>query len=240
MIDVARRGEASFTAHGAQRPVIRFVQKAYTEQRTIRCPNGVGDEFGYLGDALDHWKGSLFEYLQSEAVLRDLTVDPMAIDANQWIEDDFGLYAYLLRVRRDHVVRHKAPLAARTNYFAEITQDGDLFLDPDTGVATNGASPIAKYVKPSELATLLQTNSRIVAVYQHVRAQKTCTRIDGCLCAIATVAAGIQWCSYESPTVAMLFLSSNGTRICEIGEALARMLGRHVDRRVRWSKTQTR
>lgn len=112
----------------------------------------------YLGDALDHWKGSLFEYLQSERVVRDLVVDPMATDADQWSDDDFALYACLLRVSVKQIIRHKALLADRSSYFAEIRQSGDLFLDPDTGVAAHGASPIAKYVKPREVAALLQSS----------------------------------------------------------------------------------
>lgn len=191
----------------------------------------------YLGDALDHWKGSLFEYLQSERVVRGLVVDPLYTDGDQWTDDDFALYACLLRIKPKQIIRHKASLADRASYFAEIRQNGDLFLDPDTGIATNGASPIAKYVKPTEVATLLQScGSRLVAIYQHVRAQKTCTRVDGCLGAIRTIVADAGWCSYESPTVAMLFLCGDGRRTREVGEALRRLLGRHVERRVRWSK----
>ncbi len=127
----------------------------------------------YLGDALDHWKGSLFEYLQSEGVVRDFIVDPMVTDPDLWTEDDFALYACLLRINLEQIIRHNASLADRSRYFAEMSQHGDLFLDPDTGMATNGASPIKKYVKPSEVAALLQScASRLVAIYQHVRAQK--------------------------------------------------------------------
>ena len=196
----------------------------------------------YLGDALDHWKGSLFEYLQSERVVRKLMVDPIATDGDQWTDDDFALYAFLLRIELKQIIRHKVPLAARASYFAEIRHQGDLFLDPDTGIATNGASPVTKYVKPTELAVLLQScGTRLVAIYQHVRAQKTCARIDACLGALRAVAAPIGWCSYESPTVAMLFLSGDGERIGDVGEALKRLLGRHGERRVRWNKgTQNR
>jgi len=34
----------------------------------------------YLGDALDHWKGSLFESLQQANILHDFAVDAMASD----------------------------------------------------------------------------------------------------------------------------------------------------------------
>jgi hypothetical protein len=191
----------------------------------------------YLGDALDHWKGSLFEYLQSEGVIRDLMVDPMATDGDQWTNEDFALYARLLRVRLEQVIRHQAPLADRASYFAEIREEGDLFLDPDTGIATGGSSPITKYVKAKEASNLLQlSGNRVVAIYQHVRAQKTCSRIDVCLSAIGSITADVGWCSYESPTVAMLFLCSDGSRTRDIGKALTRLLGRHGERRVRWNK----
>jgi hypothetical protein len=191
----------------------------------------------YLGDALDHWKGSLFEYLQAERVVRDFVVDPMATDADKWTEDDFGLYACLLRIKLEQIIRHKAFVTDRSSYFAEIGQNGDLFLDPDTGIATDGASPIAKYVKPRDVVALLQSPSdRLVAIYQHVRAQKTSKRVDGCLGAIATIAACVSWCSYESPTVAMIFLCRDGRRTRKLAKALKKLLGRHTERRVRWSK----
>ena len=52
----------------------------------------------YLGDALDHWKGSVFEYLKREKLLRNFMVDPMATDDSKWDEDDSRLLAQLLRI----------------------------------------------------------------------------------------------------------------------------------------------
>jgi hypothetical protein len=37
----------------------------------------------YLGDALDHWKGSLFESLQQEKAVQGLAVDPMTSDLSE-------------------------------------------------------------------------------------------------------------------------------------------------------------
>src|SRR5438128_1634004 len=170
----------------------------------------------YLGDALDHWKGSLFEYLQAESVLRDFAVDPMATDRDQWKEADFSLFARLLRIHRHQIISHEAPLLARARYFSEIVPCGDVFLDPDTGIATSGSSQIEKYVRPTELATLLRSDRRrIVAVYQHVRAQKTCVRVDRCLASVAEEIDTAGWCPDESPTVAMLFLCNLETRTPE-------------------------
>jgi len=188
----------------------------------------------YLGDALDHWKGSLFEYLRAKNLLRDFAVDPMATDRERWHEADFSLFARLLRIGPDRIIRHEASLLARPQYFAEIAHGGDIFLDPDTGIATSGSSEAAKYVRPRELATLLASpRGRVVAVYQHVRAQKASVRVDRCLAVIAKEIDAVAWCSYESPTVAMLFLCDEDTRTREIATALKELLGRHAERRVR-------
>lgn len=188
----------------------------------------------YLGDALDHWKGSLFEFLVGERLLRDFAVDPMATDGDQWTPDDFALFARLLRIGEPQILRHKSSLAARSRYFAEIEHRGDLFLDPDTGIDTGGGSPVEKYLKPRELAALLESpKTRVVAVYQHVRAQKTRVRVDACLRVLIDVVGGAGWCSYESGTVAMLFLSHDAARTITIAEAFGRLLGRHAEGRVR-------
>ena len=39
----------------------------------------------YLGDALDHWKGSMLSNLQAAGLLHHLAVDMMASD--EWKED---------------------------------------------------------------------------------------------------------------------------------------------------------
>lgn len=190
----------------------------------------------YLGDALDHWKGSLFEYLQNEGILRDFAVDPIATDRERWTQADFALYARLLRINRRQIIRHQASLSMRGRYFAEIMHKGDLFLDPDTGIATSGASPIAKYIRPREVALLLHSAAdRVLAVYQHVRAQKTCTRVDSCVAAVGKEIGAAGWCSYESSMVAILFLCVDAQRTQEICNALHRLLGRHGHRRVRCS-----
>lgn len=188
----------------------------------------------YLGDALDHWKGSLFEYLQSEGVLRDLAVDPMATDRDQWKEADYCLFARLLRIPRHQLIEHRASLITRDRYFAEVVHDGDLFLDPDTGIATPRSSPVVKYVKPRELANLLRSVcGRVISVYQHVRAVKTSLRVDQCVAAIKKETDVFGWCTYESPTVAMLFVCNEEVRTRDIETALKRLLGSHAKRRVR-------
>jgi hypothetical protein len=187
----------------------------------------------YLGDAHDLWKGALVEYLQREGALRDLIIDRMATDPDEWTEADFGLYARLLRVERRQVIQDERTLASRKEYFAELVHDGDLFLDPDTGMGSG--SLIARYVKRKELAELLgPPRDRVIAVYQHVRGN-TRKRVDGCLRALGSDIDGVSWCSYESGAGAILFFSEPERRIARIARiagALGNLLGRHAERKV--------
>ena len=125
----------------------------------------------FLGDALDHWKGSLFESLHKSGVLRNFAVDPMASDWAAWQPEDVSLFALLLRVDESKIVRHKVGLSNRKHYFDEIEHTGDLFLDPDTGIATGKVKRINQHVKPLEIERLLRGSERLLAVYRHVRAQ---------------------------------------------------------------------
>lgn len=46
-------------------------------------------------------------------------------------------------------------LTSRNRYFAEIQHQGDLFLDPDTGIATGRVAHPEHYVRPREIWSLL-------------------------------------------------------------------------------------
>src|ERR1700694_3410929 len=179
----------------------------------------------YLGDALDHWKGSLFEFLQARRLLHDFAVDPMASDLESWQEADYVLLADLLRVPRDRIIGHEHRLTTRSRYFAEILHKGDVFLDPDTGIATTRVSHPEKYVQPNEIwSLLLDGPTRLIAVYQHVRARRVATRVDEVLACVARSDGSGAWCSYESGTVAMLFLSLAEHRTHDVAGALEEKL----------------
>jgi hypothetical protein len=187
----------------------------------------------YLGDALDHWKGSLFESLQNANVLRDFSVDPMGTDAESWQSADFALYARLLHVRVEQVIKHLHTLKDRNAYFAEISHQGDLFLDPDTGVSTSAANN--QYLRPRELGQLLdRATQRMLVVYQHIRAQKCAVRIDNVIWVLESQAGRFHWCSYESPSVALLFISRS-PRPLEVTVHFKSILGRHSENRIRGS-----
>jgi hypothetical protein len=191
----------------------------------------------YLGDALDHWKGSLFESLQRATLLRDFAVDPMATDAENWQTADFALFAQLLRVRHNQIVSHRHALAIdRESYFREITHQGDLFLDPDTGIATSRVRDVARHLLPAEIHDLLHRQpSRVIAVYQHIRAQRTRDRLEKVLSVLRLPDQLFTSCSYESGTVAMLFFSRDLERVNNIYHYFEEFLGKHAARRIhRW------
>lgn len=184
----------------------------------------------YIGDALDHWKGSLFEGLQLSGVLRSLAVDPMATDGSEWRPADRRLFARLLRIPVSALIRHRALLTDRGRYFEEIQHPGDLFLDPDTGIATGRVTP--QHVRPDEVVRLLeQRPGRVIAVYQHVRAQRVRDRVAE-VCKAVSRHGACHWASYESGTVAMLFFSRDRRRVLRIAAYFRRQLGEHAVNRV--------
>jgi hypothetical protein len=186
----------------------------------------------FLGDALDHWKGSLFESMQSAGVLRHFAVDPMASDLPSWRDTDFSLFAQLVRVDVSQIISHRSTLANRRAYFAEISHPGDLFLDPDTGIST-GARATPQHLAPAEVRGLIEDSDRLLCVYQHVRAQRVCDRVDAVCAVIRREVARCYCSSYESGTVAMLFLSRSADRPGAVADHFRRLLGRHANGRIR-------
>ncbi|MGH8679536.1 MAG: hypothetical protein ACREUQ_14445 [Burkholderiales bacterium] len=193
----------------------------------------------FLGDALDHWKGSLFESLQKRGILKNFAVDPMASDLAAWEPDDFTLFSTLLRIDRSQIVPHNCTLADRKNYFAEIRHLGDLFLDPDTGVATGKRGASAHHVAASEIAALVGSSDRLLGIYQHVRAQPVSERVDAVCRVIRNEMPKGQWCSYESGTVAMIFIAQKPERVAGVAEHFSELLGRHATGRIRVSNNGT-
>ncbi len=192
----------------------------------------------FLGDALDHWKGSALEWLCGGDLLEELAVDAMTTDACDWSDNDWQTYSRLLRVPDDHLVRHSSSLVSeRLQYFAEIPKHADLFLDPDTGIATHGVSrkDRPRYIMPGELLGLLTDNdARVVAVYQHgARGCEMSRRADAVLGCVYGQNACIACASYEATSVAMLFLSLNCHRVAAIADYLGRMLEGRAASRVR-------
>ena len=188
----------------------------------------------YLGDALDHWKGSVFQTLQAEDVLRGFSVDAMVSDASAWKPTDRKLFARLLRIEESQVVHHNHDLChERERYFGEIPSQGDLFLDPDTGVTTGRVERIEQYLRPDELFSAIEREKdRVVVVYQHVRAQKTRVRVEQVLDRLRKQKQKFFCASYESGTVALLFFSQESKRIVSVRDCFRGLLGSHANNRI--------
>lgn len=201
-----------------------------------KTPGDPGLNLKYLGDALDHWKGSLFESLLHGRLLNGFCVDAMASDTDQWQIDDWSLLARLLRIQPAQIVRHTTSIVQdRRAYFAEIDSNRDLFLDPDTGLATGKVKGKNKsqYLMPDELLRLVDADeSRVIAVYQHIRAEKTRARLEKVVTSIRSHSSDFDCASYESGTVAMLFFSRNPSRVKAIADHFRAMLGRHAPGRI--------
>jgi hypothetical protein len=127
----------------------------------------------YLGDALDHWKGSFLSTLLTKELIANVAVDPMITDDKPWLKEDIDTYRKLLRLEPRNQICHDQTTfpgeRTREEYFHEIPQTGDVFLDPDTGIATRHISGTRnkQYIKICEIRELLGRSDRILIIYQH-------------------------------------------------------------------------
>ncbi len=120
----------------------------------------------HLGDALDHWKGSLIKVIGG----RNLRIVPMITDRERWVQEHFETYARLLHRKSEDVLKKGKDdvfsSRTRSGYFCDLGED-DLFLDPDTGIAPDEKAH-KKHIRPSEIADLLaESESRMLLIYQH-------------------------------------------------------------------------
>ncbi len=188
----------------------------------------------YLGDALDHWKGSVFEMLQEEGLVKGLQVDAMCSDKEPWKTDDVELYARLLRIKRAQLMQHRHDLCKdRSKYFSEVSITGDIFLDPDTGIKTGDVRHLEHYLTPNEFFDVMkQDKERLVIVYQHVRAQRTRQRVENVLAILNQRHVAFTCASYESGTVALLFFGAESRRVKRVHDYFANFLGTHAASRI--------
>jgi hypothetical protein len=182
----------------------------------------------YLGDAHDHWKGSVFQYLQEGEILRNFLVDSMTTDASPCNTANSKLYAHLLRIEEGQLVQHDRTLFQerryRERYFLDIPRAGDLFLDPDTGIKTGGSTH-ENYLLPKELFELIELEKdRLVIVYQHsAHGSKMRERVKSVLAKLAEQKRPFSCSSYESNTVALLFFSMTAERTQSVRGCFARL-----------------
>jgi hypothetical protein len=183
----------------------------------------------FIGDALDHYKGSILKLLSSDDLLENLAIEPMITDDNAWTPDEISLYLRLLCAPENTQIIHKGKpfLGNRKKYFAEINQTGDVFLDPDTGVTTSKVSP--GHIKATELNIILnedRMNKSVLIVYQHnAIGRKFEERIKEIVEHVLAVIEKGCCTTYEGRQVGMIFLSKNEDRIKLIHQRFKEFLG---------------
>jgi len=174
----------------------------------------------HLGDALDHWKGSVISLFAGP----ELRIVPMLTDADSWTAGHFRVYARLLGRKTKDILKRGVPFSniTRHKYFSNLGER-DLFLDPDTGVKNK---PSEKHITPADIARLLPPScSRMLLVYQHASRKK-----DG-------VKAKLQWLrslegferlhviAYDAGPVSMIFISRHRGRSDKVWTRLRSSLG---------------
>lgn len=188
----------------------------------------------FLGDALDHWKFSVLSRLVTKGLLKDLKVVPMVTDDKRWHESDKKAYSFLLGVRPEDITSwERLTPKSRDEYFRLIPQTPDLFLDPDTGVATSSPGP--QHITSKDICKLLPTDGnsgRVLAIYQHSARGSFQSRLKKVSAFISQEVPNTFNCVYECGRVAVLFVSREKSRIANIQAFLRKMLGNKSRRRI--------
>lgn len=176
---------------------------------------------GHLGDSLDFWKGRMIHCLGD--ALRRVRIVPMLSDAEPWNSAERVTYESLIGAGRPSVLNwDRFSHRTRAKYFEGMLRDadGDIFIDPDTGVAAPALD--AKHVSPAECAHFLRRDN-LVLVYQHARRAS-----NWAAASLDRIRNGLLeggGCAYASPQVAMLFLSKSPERIESVRSILDALLG---------------
>jgi hypothetical protein len=194
----------------------------YRVQDRYFAPERESMKLTHLGDALDHWKGSLIELIGGESV----RVVPMLTDRDRWTEQHIETYARLLHLKPENILKKEAgdlfSSKTRGTYFRDLGQH-DLFLDPDTGIAPDKKK---EHVSPSEIAGLLSGSaSRMLLIYQHASRKKNGLREKLNLLRSTEGLTGCGIFAYDSGAVAMVVISRNRERNQEASARLKCWLG---------------
>jgi hypothetical protein len=178
----------------------------------------------WLGDALDFWKGTFLDVLRSSLhPPRSVRVLPMFNDAG-WTAKEIDSYASILGVPPAALLSTaRLTKPTRKSYFSAWVQlDDDVFVDPDTGVAT--ARPELSHVTPSEVFAMLSADN-VVAVYQHRPRGDGAEWLARYVQLLSDTATGAATIGYESAQVGMLFVTKSPERKAAVRLSLALRLG---------------
>ena len=181
----------------------------------------------FLGDAPDHWKGSLRLLLHSSG-LKKMYVVPMFTDRSSWNERHCETYARLLKLFKDDGsadtnLIYKGAFSkdiARKDYFDEASTSAGacdvIFLDPNSGIRKEAPSGRRKYnyVLVSDFRQLLiAKGDRLLMIYDESRnhQDEKDAHVDGICEDIRE--AGFDCCAYESGrNLTMFFVGKNGSK----------------------------
>lgn len=176
----------------------------------------------FLGDEIDHWKGSLILILTRLKLISNFAVDPMVTNCQRWSEENLQTYERLLYLERNMICHNGNPfLKGRQDYFAGIQHEGDLFLDPDTGISI-GRRVLRKHITIPEICYLLNVNrKRVLMIYQHSARGNFRELLKKIIDNRLKYDEGVlYYCVYEGGRVAMFFISQNRKRIQAIQNGL--------------------
>ena len=182
----------------------------------------------HLGDALDHWKGSLIELIGG----KNVHVVPMFTDGKPWTEPQIEAYARLLRMRPEDVLKRDGCFSGktRTSYFCNLGEH-DLFLDPDTGIAPDDKNAKEEHIRTSEIAGLLSVApSRMLLIYQHASRSKNGLKKK--LNLLSKYLPGCGMFAYDSGSVSMVVIGRDRDRVQQALVRLKCWLGPTVSKRV--------
>lgn len=175
----------------------------------------------HLGDAFDHWKGSVMRRIGS----RSLRVLPMFTDKKEWTPRQLSTYAKLLHRKPGDILKQKETFSRKAGkrYFENLGIQ-DLFLDPDTGIGPEKSATV-KHVKPSEVACLLsKVPKRVLLIYQHKWQRKSMKDTLKRVLSIEGVRK-FHGFAYNADQVAMVFISRDQERIAKASKRLRSWLG---------------
>jgi uncharacterized phage-like protein YoqJ len=179
----------------------------------------------HLGDAFDHWKGSLIQILSRKRIIQNLRVEPMITDNEQWGKNDSETYRKLLNLPSVERICHKDEIFVnrkqrkRKDYFGEIPKRCNLLIDPDTGIKLSENTK-KKHVKLCEIKELLDDKRRVIMIYQHSQRKNNQETFDEINKEISKMTPKIHWCAYNGGQVAMIFISRKQNRIERIKKTL--------------------
>jgi hypothetical protein len=175
----------------------------------------------YLGDAFDHWKGSLIQILNDNGAIQNLAVEPMITDEKKWGNNDLEMYKKLLNLPETSKICHRSKTFRndrRQEYFKnDISEKCDLFLDPNTGIAPG--HPPENRVKIKEIKYLLERNG-VLMIYQHLARNSAKNQRSILEKRIEKIGVPRHYCVYQCGQVAMIFISRKQNRIEKIKKTL--------------------